>query len=218
MLELETAISEWRRRMLAAGIESPEQLDELESHLREEIVRRIHLGARVPEALVAAQQELGQPAALKAEFGKTRGLYAVLSQRRTLKIPLSVNRVLGLIWLGFTLPMLLRVSVETLTSQTHGAKIWLVFLILSSATLGSGLLIYESNWGRILVRANALLWLGAWLVFDRLVAWLAGPLDVHPTPLRQDLAQNGMFLGFMLITMVILHLPGKANLKFTVRL
>ena len=41
MFNLETAITDWRRQMLAAGIKTPDHLDELESHLREEIGRQM---------------------------------------------------------------------------------------------------------------------------------------------------------------------------------
>ena len=37
MFDLEQAIAEWRKQMLAAGIKAPVPLDELESHLREEV-------------------------------------------------------------------------------------------------------------------------------------------------------------------------------------
>jgi hypothetical protein len=37
MFNLEQAIATWRRQMLAAGLKSPVPLEELESHLREEM-------------------------------------------------------------------------------------------------------------------------------------------------------------------------------------
>ena len=36
MPDLEQSIGEWRKQMIAAGIQSPVPLDELESHLRDE--------------------------------------------------------------------------------------------------------------------------------------------------------------------------------------
>ena len=41
MFNLEQAILEWRRRMLASDIKSPAPMDELEIHLREEIERQM---------------------------------------------------------------------------------------------------------------------------------------------------------------------------------
>ena len=40
MFDLEQSIADWRRQMLAAGIKTPVPLEELESHLREEIERQ----------------------------------------------------------------------------------------------------------------------------------------------------------------------------------
>jgi hypothetical protein len=62
MFDLEQAISEWRRQMLAAGIKSPVPLEELESHLREEIERQIQSGADGQKALEMASQQIGHPA------------------------------------------------------------------------------------------------------------------------------------------------------------
>jgi hypothetical protein len=40
MFNLEQAISEWRRQMIAVGIKTPVPLEELESHLREDVEQR----------------------------------------------------------------------------------------------------------------------------------------------------------------------------------
>lgn len=85
MFDLEKAISDWRRRMLAAGIETPVPLDELESHLREEIERQLKLGLNEQIAFEISVRRVGQPEMLKGEFkkiggksGKTTGIFAVL--------------------------------------------------------------------------------------------------------------------------------------------
>jgi hypothetical protein len=85
MFDLEKAIAEWRRRMLAAGISAPESLDELESHLREEIEERMRLGLDAQRAFEAAVERVGQPSALGAEFAK------LSLSRRTL--PLKYLRI-----------------------------------------------------------------------------------------------------------------------------
>src|SRR5436190_11665672 len=54
MFNLEQAILEWRRRMLAADIKSPSPMDELEIPLREEIERQMKSGLSAQEALEAA--------------------------------------------------------------------------------------------------------------------------------------------------------------------
>ena len=70
MFKLEQAISKWRQQMLAAGIKAPALLDELESHLREEIERQVRTGLSVQEAFEAAVERLGPAQSLKAEFAK----------------------------------------------------------------------------------------------------------------------------------------------------
>jgi hypothetical protein len=70
MFDLEQAIAEWRRRMAAGGLESSELLDELESHLRDDIERQVRLGADGRQAYAAAVERLGRPRALQLEFGK----------------------------------------------------------------------------------------------------------------------------------------------------
>ncbi len=84
MYNLEQAISEWRRQMLSAGIKSPVPLDELESHLREDIERQIQAGLSAQHAFEAAVQRIGQARALQAEFAKT----AELKEMRERKLKL----------------------------------------------------------------------------------------------------------------------------------
>lgn len=70
MPELEQLISDWRAQMLAAGIQSPAPLDELESHLRDEIDRQLKSGLGNAAAFQAAVQHIGQARALEKEFKK----------------------------------------------------------------------------------------------------------------------------------------------------
>ena len=71
MFDLETAIAEWRGRMLAAGIPAPVPLDELECHLREDIEERMHAGTAETEAFELAVQRIGQAPPLRKELMKT---------------------------------------------------------------------------------------------------------------------------------------------------
>src|SRR5580692_4897376 len=68
MFNLEQSISAWRNQMLAAGIQTPVPLDELESHLRDDIARQIKSGLGEAEAFQAAIQKLGHAATLKKQF------------------------------------------------------------------------------------------------------------------------------------------------------
>jgi hypothetical protein len=58
--------------MLAAGIKAPVPLEELESHLREEITRRMQSGLDARESFNFADQIVGPAQALKNEFKKVR--------------------------------------------------------------------------------------------------------------------------------------------------
>jgi len=70
MFNLEHSIAEWRKQMLAVGIKSPVPLEELESHLREEIERRMMSGANETAAFREAIREIGYPNVLRHEFNK----------------------------------------------------------------------------------------------------------------------------------------------------
>ena len=70
MFKIEIAIAEWRRQMEAGGIRSVEVLNELESHLREDVAARVSAGADEPEAFNAAVRQMGEAKPLKAEFAK----------------------------------------------------------------------------------------------------------------------------------------------------
>jgi hypothetical protein len=71
MHNLEQLIKDWRQQMLAAGINSSRTLDELESHLREEVEDRMRAGLHEREAFIIAARRIGQPESLKDEFDKT---------------------------------------------------------------------------------------------------------------------------------------------------
>jgi hypothetical protein len=68
MFNLDKEISAWRTQMLAAGIQTPVPLDELESHLRDGIEQQFKSGLSPQQAFDAAVQRIGQANALKTEF------------------------------------------------------------------------------------------------------------------------------------------------------
>ena len=70
MFNLEQSIAAWRQQMLAAGIKSPAPLEELESHLRQEIERQMRAGTNEHDAFEIAAQQIGEAGGIKAEFGK----------------------------------------------------------------------------------------------------------------------------------------------------
>ena len=75
MFDLEKSVSEWRKQMLAAGIQSPVPLEELELHLREEIERRMKSGMDEQQAFEFAVQKMGTTNMLKSEFRKMEGSF-----------------------------------------------------------------------------------------------------------------------------------------------
>jgi hypothetical protein len=73
MFNLEQAIAEWRRQMLAGGVKNTNVLDELESHLREDLRRQMDSGEGAERAFAAAVQRIGQASLLQREFAKLGG-------------------------------------------------------------------------------------------------------------------------------------------------
>lgn len=70
MFDLEQAIADWRRQMLAAGIKTPVPLEELEIHLREDVEQRMRSGLSTQQAFGIAIKKIGQAPELKMEFKK----------------------------------------------------------------------------------------------------------------------------------------------------
>jgi hypothetical protein len=70
MFDLEQSLAGWRKQMLAAGIKTPVPLDELESHLREDIAQQMHSGLSAQQAFGIAVKTIGQALELKREFKK----------------------------------------------------------------------------------------------------------------------------------------------------
>ena len=60
--------------MLAAGIKTPVPLEELEVHLREDIMQRMKSGLDAPQAFDAAVRQIGTARALGTEYRKTSPL------------------------------------------------------------------------------------------------------------------------------------------------
>lgn len=81
MFDLEQAVLEWRRRMLAAGIRTPEAVDELEGHLRDDVEAQTHAGISAERAFENAVRRLGDAVLLKKEFAKTATAYGRLLRK-----------------------------------------------------------------------------------------------------------------------------------------
>src|SRR5258706_14593066 len=70
MFDLETKIGTWREELVDAGLSEPEFLDELESHLREDIEEQVASGLTEELAFQKAAERIGQANALQNEFKK----------------------------------------------------------------------------------------------------------------------------------------------------
>ena len=70
MFDLEQSIVKWRQQMSANGIKSSEALNELESHLAEDIEQQIRSGLSAQQAFETSVQRIGTSHVLKTEFRK----------------------------------------------------------------------------------------------------------------------------------------------------
>jgi len=86
MFDLQQSLTDWRRQMLAAGIKTPAPLEELESHLHEEIGRLVESGLDEQSAFHAAVQKIGPGPALRDEFAKVEEESARARQGRHWRI------------------------------------------------------------------------------------------------------------------------------------
>ena len=73
MFDLNEAIRQWRQRMSAGGLQTPAVLDELESHLRDDLEAQVRSCAAPEPAFQAAARRIGHPSALDCEFKKVEG-------------------------------------------------------------------------------------------------------------------------------------------------
>jgi hypothetical protein len=70
MFDLEQAVQEWRQTMALALCGQSDVIDELESHLRDEVQRLVQAGQMPQQAWKAALDRLGSSEQLTVEFGK----------------------------------------------------------------------------------------------------------------------------------------------------
>lgn len=70
MFQLSEAVKHWRAWMAYDGTVCASDLDELESHLRDDIDQLVNLGLSEEEGYLVAAHRLGTPPELAAEYGK----------------------------------------------------------------------------------------------------------------------------------------------------
>jgi hypothetical protein len=93
MFNLEPSIAEWRRQMLAAGIQTPVPLEELEIHLREDIAQQMKTGSNLQDAFTSAVQKLGSAHTVQTEFMKVDKTHSALKWK-LMEIGLTLATIL----------------------------------------------------------------------------------------------------------------------------
>lgn len=216
MFDLEQAISDWRAQMLAAGIKAPVPLEELECHLREEFAQHTKSALKEPEAFEIATRKLGQARLLNREFAKAGGFYDFFSKRRSLGITLNATKLIGWVWIC----LLSYIGAPISRIDPTNGKSLIVLLIFFAAFVGSVLLVFDSNLGRKIVRVVALIYVATWVLQYYLVAYVANrdPNFIHPQSFHSTVAEHGLALAFMIVSILVLHLPESLNLKTAFRL
>jgi len=86
--------------MLAAGIRTPVPLEELESHLRDDIEAQMEAGMDAPRAFASATTRIGPAAELRGEFQKANRIETM--KRHVFEILPAIALIAALI--GFLLP------------------------------------------------------------------------------------------------------------------
>ena len=126
MFDLEQSITQWREQMLAAGIQSPVPLEELENHLREEVEQQFRAGLNAQQVFEAAVQRIGQAKMLRKEFKKI--------ERNIMKHIFIIGAGIVAVLVGMALVMPAVAQYRQTGAMSHDEP-WL-FLIGSLLTLG----------------------------------------------------------------------------------
>ena len=137
MFDLEKAIADWRQQIVAGGVATPEVLNELESHLREDVAQQIHAGLAPQAAFEAAVGRLGKADALANEFMKAAASGNEVRERR-----LKLLCIVGVALL-YLLPFVL--SVSRLRNELDLTECWLGLTAVAVTVLSmfSGLILHR---------------------------------------------------------------------------
>jgi len=100
MFDIDQAVLKWRRQMVEAGITAPSILDELESHLREDVGTHVRSGQNLQEAFEGAVERLGQASLLRLEFEESERTKQVPRHDQLLRIRVLALAVIALYGLG----------------------------------------------------------------------------------------------------------------------
>ena len=128
MNDLEKAGSAWRKQFVNAGLKSRAVLDELESHLRDDIDRQVQSGAAAVSAFENASRRIGNARRLKEEFNRIEN-----AERKYMKRILMIGAgIIGvLVGMAFVMPA---VAQYRQTGAMQNSEPWL-FLVGCLMTL-----------------------------------------------------------------------------------
>lgn len=195
MFSLEQAITNWREQMLAAGIETPVPLEELETHLREEIERQMKSGLSEQKACEVSLLRFGRPEILGSEFKKNES---------------TAMKKIGIFATLTGAVIILRILTEHFSAVHSSQKEQRAWLIAGGAItffgLCSAFIYFESGDGR-----NVRLWKVIGIAYSTLAIWLSAlPIILFLTVPKFSVAVgvSGRILVFMALVVSILSVFG----------
>ena len=171
MFTLEQAIADWRKQMLAAGIQTPVPLEELEIHLREDIERQMKAGLNEQAAFTSAVQKLGSADTVQTEFMKVEKIQGAL-KRKLMEIGLTLVTILfPLVMGGIVLKRASFIDMTAAEERSSLAALAAFSLLAWSGRLGHRLLpVIQNRRIRDAILFSCcvplMLW---WVVFFRLI-------------------------------------------------
>jgi hypothetical protein len=126
MRDLESQIARWRRAMRASGINRSDTLDELEDHLRDDIERRMRLGAGTQQAFEMATGSIGQPQTLRSEFQK---LQLLQTMKRKITDALVIATIIAIL-VALLLPAVSKVKAHQALAAWDIAGCFLIAVMI----------------------------------------------------------------------------------------
>jgi hypothetical protein len=177
MFNLEQSIAEWRKQMFATGIKSPVPLEELESHLREDIAQQMQSGLSAQRAFEIAVKKIGQASELKKEFKK---ISAPMKIPQTIKLAGVICAVVAAFCpLFLVLPLLsdLGLSVMTKVFALAALAVTIATIVLSWKYNHKFLPVIRNQRLR---RAVGIMCYGGCLLWIRFGIFHVPPAGLHP--------------------------------------
>ena len=121
--------------MLAAGIKTPVPLEELESHLREEIEQQMKSGFSAQQAFGSAVKKIGRAPELKREFKKVNA-------------PMEIQKIIqlaGVIFVALTLFCPLFLFLPCLQARELGLMVKMYAMAVYAITVAASVLSWKYN-------------------------------------------------------------------------